>query len=181
MKKLLCVTLLSLCAAMPSANAQESKSLVYVNKNMGFNVEGFQYNQPVLPCNVDKRLVELLIVKGKNAKLDIEAIESKEKIENGTIPVVLIDFEQLALGENHSYGTEANFNLPKIQITAGVLKNNKLQTAKHTCAIAALAPSSLPTDVVKFDHPGVSICAEAQKCLEDLSTDIVGWLKPQVK
>lgn len=181
MKRLLCVTLFGLCAIVPSLNAKDKDPLVYVNKNMGFNIEGFQYNQPALPCDVDKRLAELLILKGGNAKLNIQAIETKEKIENGSIPVVLIDFEQLALGEGHSYGAEANFKLPKIQVTAGVLKNKELATAKHTCAIASLAPSSLPTDVVNFNHPGVSICSEAQKCLEDLSTDIVDWLKPQVQ
>lgn len=166
---------------MPVLHASESKPVVYVNQNMGFNIEGYQYNQPALPCDVDKRLAELLVKKGEKANLDIQAINSKEKIENGSIPVVLIDFEQLTLTESHNYGNDANFNLPKIQITAGLLKNEDLQTAKHTCAIAFSSPSSLKSDIVKFDNPGVSICTEAQKCLEDLSTDVVDWLKPQIK
>lgn len=182
MKTLLYITLLSLCMVNATTlHAKDSNPLVYVNKHVGFNIEGYNYKQPALPCDVDKRLVELLVKKADNADIDMQIVDSKEKVENGDVPVVLIDFEQLTLGEDHNYGTEANFNFPKIQINAGVLKNQELQTAKHTCAIALSTPSVMPTDVVKYNVPAVSICTEAQKCLEDLSTDVVDWLKPQVK
>lgn len=180
MKTLIYIALMSLCAFTTSAS--ETKPLVYINKNVGFNVEGYDYKQPALPCDIDNNLVNLLIKKGNKSSLNMEAVESKEKVRNGTVPVVLIDIEQLVLGEEHNYGEATNSNLPKIQITAGLLKGKDLQTTKHTCAIATTQNELLmPTDKVTYNLPAGSVCIAAQKCLEDISKDIVTWLKPQVK
>jgi len=107
-------------------------------------------------------------------------VETKDKLENGTVPVVLIDILQLVLGKSHIYGEASNFNLPKIQINTGILKGNDLQTAKQTCLVAISSEHEMPTSTVTFDNPGVTICGEAQKCLNDLSEDVVEWLKPQL-
>lgn len=184
MKTIINMYLLGVCAISTgiSAHASQNDKLVYINPNLGFNVEGYNYQQPALPCDVDKKLVDLVIKKGGKVNLQIETAETTEKIKNGTVPVVLIDIEELALSKEHTYGDESNYLLPKIKITAGLLKGKDLQTAKHTCAVA---PSDnvavLSTDIVKYDHPGVNICTEVQKCLEGLSGDVVEWLKPQIK
>ena len=181
MKKLLPRTVISLCAIALFAQANASEADVYINQNIGFNVEGYNYNQPALPCDIDKSLVELIINKSKKESIDMEAVITTEKIHNGKIPVISIDIEQLVLSKDHIYGKQTDFNLPKLQITVGIIKGEDLQTAKHTCAVASTSSEHIMhTDVVKYNQAGVSICGEAQKCLDDLSADVVQWLKPQL-
>jgi hypothetical protein len=180
MKKLFNITLLSACALVATVNANEAKPTVYINKNIGFNVEGYKYQQPAYPCDVDNNLVDLLIKESARSGLNMESVDTKEKIDNGSIPVLLIDIEQLTLRENINYGESKNFNLPKIQITAGILKGKELQTTKQTCVSARADNLTMPTDKIILNHANIQICAEAQRCLEDLSKDVVAWIKPLV-
>lgn len=181
MKKLINIALLCACASISNVNANETKPIVYINKNIGFNVEGYKYQQPAYPCDVDKNLVDLLIKESTRSGLNMESIETKEKISNGKIPVLLIDVEQLTLKDNINYGNSNNFNLPKIQITAGILKGTDLQTTKQTCVSARADSLMMPTDSIILNHGDILVCAEAQRCLEDLSKDVVAWIKPQLK
>ena len=181
MKKLIQITLISIFAFTANVNANETKPLVYINKSIGFNVEGYKYQQPALPCDVDKYLVEFLEKRGNKSGLNMEIVEGKEKVRNGTIPVLLIDIEQLVLRQSKAYGESNNFNLPKVQITAGILKGDNIQTAKHTCAMTSADKFTMPTDLILLNNPGIAICSEARKCLKDLSKDVIDWLKPQVE
>ena len=180
MKKLLSLTLISLYAFAPVLGASEQNPLVYVNKNFGFNVPGYKYEQSEFPCDIDKKLVELLIKDSSKSGLTMEPVDTAEKVQNGTIPVLVIDIEQLALGKDHSFGTKGKEHLPKVQVTAGIIRGQDLQTAKHTCAIATLnelTPSSSVLDLGVY----MSVCSATQKCLKDLSKDIVEWASPLVK
>lgn len=62
--KIIFVMPLSLNTGATIINATEIKPLVYLNKNIGFNIEGYNYQQPALPCDTDKKLVGLLKKKG---------------------------------------------------------------------------------------------------------------------
>lgn len=181
MKKLIPITLICLCTFSSNIQANDTKPLVYINKNIGFNVDDYKYQQPSFPCDIDKNLVDLMISQSDKSDLKMQSVETADKIKNGTIPVVLIDIEKLVLGEEHKYGETSNSNLPKIQITAGILKGEVLQTAKHTCAIATLRDPVLFTDVIVNDRPPVAKCEAVNRCLKDISKDVVEWLKPQVK
>ena len=180
MKKLLQITLIGLCALSSNLQADETKPLVYINKNIGFNVDDYKYDQPSFPCDIDKNLVELIISQGDKSDINMESVGTADKIKNGTIPVVLIDIEKLVLGEDHKYGETGISNLPKIQITAGILKGEDLQTAKHTCAIATLNNPIFSTDIITDNRAPVAKCEAVNKCLKDISKDVVEWLKPQV-
>ena len=164
----------------PLTLSAESANTVYINQNFGFNVPGYKYAQAEMPCDLDKNLVNYLIADSGKAQINMLAVSTADKVNNGQIPVLLIDVEQLALGENHSYGTTANGNLPKVQVTAAVLIGGQLETAKHTCAIANLNQLTPSSDVLDLGV-NLSICDATQKCLKDLSKDIVEWLVPQVE
>lgn len=181
MNKLVQIALISFCTLTSSIQAEETKSLVYINKNIGFNVDDYKYQQPTFPCDIDKNLVDLIITQSDKSNLKMESIDSADKIRNGTIPVVLIDIEKLVLGEEHKYGETGNSNLPKIQITAGFLKGKDMQTAKHTCAIALLNDSISTTELITKNRAPVAKCDAVNKCLKDISKDVVEWLKPQMK
>ena len=155
--------------------------LVYVNKNIGFNVKGFKYKQSEFPCNIDKLMVENLVEKAKNNGLRFEPVGTADKIRNGVIPVLLIDVEQLVLGSEHQFGTKQTSNLPKVQITAALLKGkDNMVTAKHTCAIMSLNEFTPSTNVLDLGTPGLTVCDATQKCLQDLSKDVVEWIEPQI-
>ena len=180
MNKLLPLTLICLSAFTPVLIASEQNSLVYVNQNFGFNVPGYNYAQAELPCEIDKNLVELLVKDSAKSGLTMEPVNTAEKVNNGTIPVLLIDIEQLALGKDFSFGTKTEDNLPKVQVTAAILRGEDLQTAKHTCAIAVLNELTPSSNILDLGV-NYSICSATKKCLKDLSKDIVEWASPLVK
>lgn len=179
MKLLLVFTLLCLCILSPLSFSAEQKNIIYINENMGFNVPGYKYAQSEMPCDIDKNLVNYMIEDGAKVNLDMQAVSTAEKVNNGSIPVLLIDVEKLALGKEHSYGTTAKDNLPKVQVTAALLIADQLETAKHTCAIATLNMLTPSTDILDLGV-NYTICSATQKCLKDLSKDIVEWVVPQV-
>ncbi len=156
--------------------------LVYVNQNFGFNVKGYKYAQAEYPCNIDKVLVENLISRAKSEGIRLEAISTIDKIQNGVIPILAIDVEQLVLGnQERQFGTKQDSSLPKVQITAAFVKNkDSFVTAKHTCAIATLSEFSPTSDITDLGSNGVTICSATRKCLRELSKDVMEWVAPQV-
>jgi hypothetical protein len=172
------VSALALSTIALHAAAEQPQA--YINENLGFNVKGYKYSQSEFPCDIDKKLVALLLDDGKKAGIQMEAVSTADKIRNGVIPVVAIDIEQLVLGsKEHTYGAETHSTLPKVQVTAAVIKGDGLVTAKHTCAIATLnelTPSSSVLDL----GTNTSICSVTRRCLRDLSKDIIEWVAPQL-
>jgi hypothetical protein len=185
--KLALVILTSTCsfAAMAETEATLSANapLVYVNKNIGFNVQGYKYKQSEFPCEIDSILVSNLIDRAQTQGIRLESISTLEKIHNGVIPVLAIDVEQLVLGseKERQFGTKRDSNLPKVQITAALVKGkNNIVTAKHTCAIMSLNEFTPSSNVLDLGN-GVTVCSATRKCLQDLSRDVVEWIEPQIK
>lgn len=154
--------------------------LVYVNKNIGFNVTGFKYKQSEFPCNIDKVMVSNLVDRARTQGLRFEPVGTAAKIHNGVIPVLAIDVEQLALGKEYKFGTKQESDLPKVQITAALFKGKNMVTAKHTCAIMSLNEFTPSSNVLDLGSNGVTVCEATQKCLKDLSKDVVEWVQPQL-
>lgn len=154
--------------------------LVYVNKNLGFNVPGYKYKQSGFPCELDKVLVDNLVEQSKLNGIRMEPVATADKIRNGVVPVLLIDVEQLVLGDRQ-FGTERDSKLPKVQVTAAVLKGKNMTTAKHTCAIMTLNEFTPSSNVLDLGSNGVTVCAATRKCLQDLSKDVVQWVEPQLQ
>ncbi len=173
--------LLAMAAAEPELRADAP--LVYINQNFGFNVKGYKYAQSEYPCDIDKVLVEHLISRAKSKGIRLEAINTADKIQNGVVPVLAIDIEQLVLGnQERQFGTKQDSKLPKIQITAALVKNkDSFLTAKHTCAIASVTEFTAFSDVTDLGSNGVTVCTATRKCLRDLSKDVVEWIVPQIQ
>lgn len=164
---------------LSTATAAETPS-AYINENLGFNVKGYNYSQSEFPCDIDKHLVKYIVERGKKEDLVLEPVNTADKIRNGVIPVIAIDIEQLVLGrKEHTYGTKSQSTLPKIQVTAAVIKGDGLVTAKHTCAIATLNELTPSSNVLDLGTVA-SICSATRRCLKDLSKDIVDWATPQL-
>jgi fructose-1,6-bisphosphatase/sedoheptulose 1,7-bisphosphatase-like protein len=172
-----------LAAAEPEPQLSANAPLVYVNKNIGFNVKGYKYKQSEFPCEIDSVLVSNLIARAQTEGIRLEAIATRDKILNGVVPVLAIDIEQLVLGgESRQFGTKRDSNLPKVQITAALVKNkNNIVTAKHTCAIMTLNQFTPSSNIMDMGSNGVTVCSATRKCLQDLSKDVVEWIAPQVK
>lgn len=153
---------------------------IYVNQNVGFNVPGYKYAQSEFPCDIDKVLVKNLISRAKTTGIRLEAISTADKINNGVIPVLAIDIEQLVLGEEQ-FGTKRDSNLPKVQITAALIKSKgDFSTAKHTCAIATLNEFTPSSNILDLGSNGATVCSATRKCLRDLSKDVMEWVEPQL-
>lgn len=162
-----------------SANA-DSRPDIYLNQNLGFNIEGFKYTQNEFPCDLDKILVENLVEMGAQQRLNIEATDSAAKVRNGTIPVIAIDIEQLVMGEKMKLGTKTRSNLPKVQVAVALIKGERYEEATHSCTIATLNQFTPSSNVLDLGS-SATLCSATKKCLRDLSKDIIQWIKPQIK
>jgi len=173
-----------LAALFSSAAIASAEERIYINENMGFNVEGYKYEQEAYPCNIDKVLVEQIIERGRKNNLQIEAVSTADKINNGTIPVIAIDFDALVLGsEEYTYGTKSNSNLPSVRVTAALISPQLEQghsIAAHSCAIAHLSDLTPASSVLDLGTTH-TVCSATHRCLRDLSKDIVEWVAPQVQ
>jgi hypothetical protein len=158
-----------------ATTAQATPPKVYLNDRIGFDVEGYKYAQKAFPCEIDKHLVINLLDQGKKLNIPLEPTATPEKLHNGTIPVIAVDIEQLALGkEGFNYSRNKNTSLPMIKATAAVIKGKEVVTSKHTCAFANLnqfTPSSSVLDM----GTTTTVCKAMKKCLLDLSKDIMTW------
>ncbi|WP_331346093.1 hypothetical protein [Cellvibrio sp. UBA7661] len=172
-----------LSAVAESAAPNAKEPLVYINQNIGFNVKGYKYKQSEFPCNIDKVLVKNLVEQADKDGIRLEPVSTADKIMNGVVPVVAIDIEQLVLGDGRrQFGTKQTSTLPKIQVTAAVIKGkDDMVTAKHTCAIMTLNEFTPSTDILDMGNTGATVCSAARKCLKDLSKDVIEWVAPQVK
>lgn len=183
-RQLLPLSLLLICVANTSLADEDADTPdVYLNKNIGFNVEGYKYTQSEYPCEVDKVLVEKLVERAASSNLDIEATGAAEKIRNGQIPVLAIDIEGLVLDEEHAFGTRSHSNLPSVRVMAALVNNKAPEgftTAKHSCAIATLSELTPSSNVLDLGTYG-TVCSVTHDCLGDLSKDIIEWVKPQIR
>ena len=172
-----------IAVAEPESPLSANAPLVYVNKNIGFNVKGYKYKQSEFPCDIDKTLVNNLVERAQTQGIRLEPIGTRDKILNGVIPVLAIDVEKLVVGgEGRQFGTKQDSNLPKVQITAALVKSkNDIVTAKHTCAIMTLNEFTPSSNILDMGSNGVTVCSATRKCLQDLSKDVVEWIEPQIK
>jgi hypothetical protein len=152
---------------------------IYLNQSLGFNIKGFNYQQSDFPCEIDKTLVLTLISQSKKEGIRMEPTASPDKISNGVIPVLAIDIEELVLNEKFRFGSNAKSNLPRVGVTAAIIKGEKGKdtiTAKHTCAIASLNKFTPSSNILDMGTT-TTVCKATQKCLRELSKDIVQWVE----
>lgn len=172
------ILLIGLLASL-SASAEGVDA--YINQNIGFNVPGYKYTQAEFPCNVDKMIVEAVTKRGTKEGLTIEPVATLDKIQNGTIPVIAIDIEQMVLGRDKESQFGAQDSLPKMQVMAAVVKGENIVTAKHTCAIIHLNEFTPSSNVLDLGTPGITYCRAMRKCIRELGKDIVDWAQPQLQ
>jgi hypothetical protein len=126
--------------------------------------------------------VENLVQQAQANGLMFEPVTTAAKIRNGVVPVLAIDIEQLVLGDQHQFGVKQDSTLPKVQVTAALVKGkDSIVTAKHTCAIMTLNEFAPSSDVLDLGSNGVTVCSATRKCLKDLSKDVVEWVAPQAQ
>lgn len=173
--------LLLMCFAIFETQADQTPD-IYLNQNLGFNIPGFNYQQSEFPCDMDKVLVLNLVERSKKEGIDMQPTGDPDKILNGKLPVLAIDIEELVLNKDFRFGSKSKSNLPRVKVTAAVIKGQDGKdtvTAKHSCAIATLNEFTPSSDVLDMGTTA-TVCKATQKCLRELSKDIVQWVE-QVK
>ncbi len=169
-------------SAASLAQSSDATPDIYLNQNLGFNVEGYNYAQSEFPCEINTTLVNKIVERATEKGIRMEAAGTADKLLNGKVPVLAIDIEALALGSDFTFGTETRSNLPSVKVTAGLI-DEKLPggavTAKHSCAIATLNQLTPSSNIMDLGTTH-TMCSAAHKCLNDLSNDIVEWVSPQL-
>lgn len=183
MKRLNFFALVLLGSLATAASAQERTPQIYLNENLGFNIEGYNYAQDELPCEIEEGLVSKILERAAKRGLVMQAVSTADKIQGGDTPVLAIDIEGLALGsEEFTFGMDSSSNLPAVKVTAGLIhatEPNSLVTASHSCAFASLTEFTPSSNVLDMGTTH-TVCSATQKCLNDLSNDILQWVAPQL-
>lgn len=180
--KLTAALLFSCLPAASFAQSDNAKPDIYLNQNLGFNVEGYNYSQSEFPCEIDTTLVSKIVERANNKGIRMVAAATADKLMSGEVPVLAIDVEALALGKDFTFGTDTRSNLPSVKVTAGLIDEELpggVATAKHSCAIASLNQLTPSSDILDMGTTH-TVCSAAHKCLDDLSNDIVEWVSPQL-
>lgn len=161
--------------------AAKAPGKVYLNENVGFNVKGYKYAQKSFPCEVDKKLIVSLLDQGKKQNLPMDLVGTPEKLRNGTIPVLAVDIEQLALGkEGFNFSRSKNNSLPMIQVTAAIITGGNVVSSKHTCAFATLNEFTPSSNILDLGTT-TTVCRAIRKCVGDLGKDIMTWAESELK
>lgn len=164
------------------AQADDSAPDIYLNQNLGFNVEGYNYTQSDFPCEIDTTLVTKIVERATEKGIRMETAGTADKLLSGEVPVLAIDIEALALGRDFTFGIDTRSNLPSVKVTAGLINEDLpggVVTAQHSCAIATLNRLTPSSNVMDMGTTH-TMCSAAHKCLNDLSNDIVEWVSPQL-
>ncbi len=164
--------------------ANVNKTL-YLNRDVGFNVQGYNYNQKQLPCDVDNFLVDDIAYRSVDYNLDIKTVGTGDPVPKSDIPVLAIEIDHLALGKKgFNFGKSKNSVLPSMQVTVALIRDEKFGgniLAKHSCAILTLKDVSPATSgILDMGTYGMTVCDATQKCIKDLSKDIVEWVVPKL-
>lgn len=169
-----------MCHAVPNRTTARPAQ-IYLNENLGFNIEGYNYAQEQLPCEIEKTLVLSLLERAEKQGLAMQAVNTADKIRAGDIPVLAIDIEGLALGsEEFTFGMKSNSKLPAVKVTAALIhatEPNSVVTASHSCGFSSLREFTPSSNVLDMGTAH-TVCSATHKCLNDLSNDIVEWLVP---
>ncbi|MDN4502002.1 hypothetical protein QX776_06295 [Alteromonadaceae bacterium BrNp21-10] len=186
MKKLVLAPVFIIACLSHSVLAATEAKEIYLNKDLGFNIEGYKYDQKALPCDVDTFLVEDIVARGEQENLKITTVGTGDSIPNSGAPILAIEITALALGKDKfNFGVRSDKKLPAIKVTAGLITGDKESDtilAKHSCAIMTLQDISPATsNILDLGTYGVSVCDATRKCLKDLSKDIVQWVGPLVQ
>ncbi len=163
--------------------ADNVRPQVYLNQNLGFNIEGFNYKQSEFPCDIDKHLMLGLLERSKNRGLVMEPVSTADKIFNGEIPVLAIDVEELVLNKEYRFGSKSSSNLPKVKVTAALIRGKDgkdVVMAKHSCTIASLKEFTPSSEILDMGTQ-TTVCSATRKCLNELTKDVVQWVEPQIK
>ena len=181
MKKLVFTPLLVMVLSSLSlpALAETTPKELYLNKDLGFNVEGYKYNQASLPCDIDKFLVDDIVHRGAEENIKVNVVGNGDSIPNTGAPLLAIEINALSLGKDKfKFGVRNDSVLPAVKVTAGLISGNgedDMILAKHSCAIATLQelnPNN-SSNILDLGTYGTTVCDATQKCLKNLSKDIV--------
>lgn len=179
------LSLLALGACLSLAAWAETKPpQLYVNENLGFNVEGYDYAQSEYPCDLDKILVNNIVERASASGFHTEAAGTADKLHSSGAPVLAIDIDALVLGsEEFTFGTRSHSHLPSVRVTVALIKDDipdGFTTARHSCSIATLNELSPSSNILDLGAYGTTVCSATRRCLGRLSKDIVQWVTPQL-
>lgn len=186
MKKLILAPVFMIACFSQSVLAASESKEIFLNKDLGFNVEGYKYNQKALPCEVDKYLIEGIVERAAKENIKVTTVSTGDKIPNSGAPILALEITALALGQKKfNFGVRDDYELPSIKVTAGLIRGDKEEDtilAKHSCAIVTLKDiNSATSSVLDLGTYGVSVCDATHKCINDLTKDIAQWVGPLVQ
>lgn len=178
-----CVAVLSACSSTPVVTADAP--IVYLNSNVGLNLDDYKYSQSNMTCGVDDELIENITLRAAKENIRILPVYTYLEVDAAD-NVLAIDITDLpdSSETNHSGSKTVS---PKLGISAAYIEkdavNPQALTFDDHCT-GKFPNGGSKTNAVGQITGGASgsgICREMRRCARRISANITDWLVDDIK
>jgi len=173
---LLCVVVVGLLSACTQqSQLDESSPVVYINKNLGFAVKGYSYEQQGLVCDIENYLVESLVNAAAYEGIRLELVSTAQQTQSKA-RLLALDIDTLKSGQNKRDFVGHQAVEPELGVVAAYVDRDKgtdVLMSNHKCVAFS--------DQMGLDSAGSSSnCNLLRQCARRLSGDVISWLAPKL-
>lgn len=170
--------LLSVYSAAVFANVAEAR--YYLNPHVGFDVEGFNYQQKQFPCRADSVLIERFEKRAGEYGIVFDTLHKPAKPLHNYQPLIAIDVTELVLTDDVAYGKNPQHPLPKMAINLAIVNGDDRVISKQSCAISSLSEFTSSSDILDMGTV-TTVCGALERCIGRLAKDSLQWIKESEK
>lgn len=177
------VALLSACSSAPVITADAP--IVYLNSNVGLNLDDYKYSQSNMTCGVDNELIENITLRAAKENIRILPVYTYLEVDAAD-NVLAIDITDLpdSAETNHSGSKTVS---PKLGISAAYIEKNAGNP--HALTFDDHCTGKFPSGGSKTNAAGQTtgggsgsgICREMRRCARRISANITDWLVYDLK
>lgn len=177
------LTVLAGCSTAPVLTADAP--VVYLNSNIGVNLDDYKYTQPEMICQVDEEMVEHITLRAAKENIRVVPVYTYMEMEEAS-NVLAIDVTDLPDETQTVHAGSKSVN-PKLGITAAFIDKTPktpltLSFKEHCTAKVDHGGSTTTAAGDTFGGgAGFSVCKEMRRCARRVSAGVADWLAEEVK
>lgn len=176
------VIAISACSSSPTVT--HDAPTIYLNSNVGLNLEEYKYSQNQMTCDVDNELIDNITLTA--AKENIRVLQVYTYLEMEAADNVLaIDITDLPNSTETNYSGSRNVS-PKLGISAAYIEkgtntSRSLNFDDHcTGRFSHGGSHTNAAGQTTGGGSGPGICREVRRCARKISANITNWLVKDV-
>lgn len=161
------------CSSSPTVS--DTAKTVHLNKNIGFAVKGYSYEQEELSCNLKAALVEQLQKKAAQSNIKLVTTSKVSELKAAD-RILALDISELRLNSEDRDHVGHSMTEPKLGVMAAFAdqtSDNDIATIEKSCTAF--------TNTKALDGAASGgVCHQLLSCTKRLSAKVIDWLEPQL-